>query len=93
MKLIDELYEAATGPNNAKLKAEYESILVAARRAASAGDLYIRLNSISAPVQKKLESEGIKVTYNSGGDQRDPYPAFYIISWEKPKAYAIDAFK
>jgi hypothetical protein len=82
--LYEELHETATSLNNEKHNAEYISIVNEARRAAGNGSLYITRSAISQAVINKLRSEGLRVEHDPGGDQRDPYPSYYKILWDRP---------
>lgn len=84
MKLYDELHEAATGRNNAKIKTEYEGIVKNAREVASNGGLFITRSSINDTVKKMLEDDGLTVERTE--DTSDRYPVtVYKISWESPR--------
>lgn len=62
-------------------KAELATIALAIESAVSKGSDSVAVSKITEPNQQHLRSLGYKVTYDNGGDQRDPYPSYYRISW------------
>lgn len=65
-------------------QAEYDQLVQKCRLAASNNQTELRVPElISQPVQEKLRSEGLTVTYNPGRRGFDPYEEFNRISWKK----------
>lgn len=51
------------------------------RTAISVGSSAIQVAKLETAVKMALESKGYNVKYDHGGDQRDPYDPFYLITW------------